>query len=79
LEKINQNKNGRHFEYPDSMIKCCSRIKFAFQTGWRQVVGILSSLNKWIPIPRIPKKSQVSNRFNQLDFDYQETIISKEK
>ena len=31
LEKINQNKNGRHFEYPDSMIKYCSRIKFAFQ------------------------------------------------
>jgi len=79
LEKINQNKNGRHFEYPDSMIKCCSRIKFVFQTGWRQVVGILSSLKKWIPIPRIPKKSQLSNRFNQLDFDYQETIILKEK
>jgi len=79
LEKANKNKNGRHFQFPNSMIKCCSRIKFAFQTGWRQVVGILSSLKQWIPIPRVPKKSQISERFNQLDFDYQETIIKTKK
>ena len=75
LQEINQNKNGRHYQFPNSMIKCCSKIKFAFQTGWRQVVGILTSLKKWVPIPEVPKKSQMSERFNQLDFDYQETII----
>lgn len=79
LEKINQKKNGRHFQFPDSMIKCCSRIKFAFKTGWRQVVGILSSLKKWVPIPNVPRKSQMSERFNQLNFDYRETIIKTEK
>jgi hypothetical protein len=79
LREINKKKNGKHFEYPDSMIKCCSRIKFAFQTGWRQVVGILSSLKRWIPIPKVPGKSQMSNRFNILNFDYQDTLIETEK
>lgn len=79
LKEINQKKNGRHYQFPNSMIKCCSRIKFAFQTGWRQVVGILSSLKKWIPIPKVPQKSQMSERFNQFNFDYQETIIKTEK
>lgn len=79
LEKVNKKKNGKHYEYPDSMIRCCSKIKFAFQTGWRQVVGILSSLKKWIPIPRVPRKSQMSLRFNQLDFDYQETLVKTKK
>jgi len=79
LKEVNENKNGKHYQFPNSMIKCCSRIKFAFQTGWRQVVGILSSLKKWIPIPKVPKKSQMSERFNQLDFDYQETIIETDK
>jgi len=79
LEKVNKKKNGKHFQYPDSMIKCCSKIKFAFQTGWRQVAGILSSLKKWIPIPRVPKKSQMSERFNQLNFDYQRTLVKTEK
>jgi len=79
LEIINKKKNGRRFKFPDSMINCCSKIKFAFQTGWRQVVGILSSLKKWIPIPNVPQKSQMSERFNQLNFDYQETIIRTEK
>lgn len=79
LGKINEKKNGKHYQYPDSMIKCCSKIKFAFQTGWRQVVGILSSLKNWIPIPRVPKKSQMSNRFNQLNFDCQETLIKTER
>ena len=78
LEKINENKNGKHFEYPDSMVRCCSKIKFAFQIGWRQVVGILCSLKNWIPIPKVPKKSQLSNRFNQLKFDYQESLIKTE-
>jgi len=57
------------------MIKCCSKIKSAFRIGWRQVSGILSSLKKWIQIPEVPKKSQISERFNELKFDYQESII----
>jgi len=78
LEKLNQDKKGRKFKFPDSMIKCAAKIKFAFRIGWRQVSGILSSLKKWIPIPNVPKKSQVSQRFNGAKFDYQESII-KEK
>lgn len=75
LETLNKNKGGKKFKFPNSMIKCCSKIKFAFQIGWRQVSGILSTLKKWIPIPDVPKKSQISQRFNDLKFDYQESII----
>jgi len=77
LKELNENKKGRKFKFPNSMIKCCSKIKFAFRTGWRQVSGILSSLKKWIPIPEVPKKSQISERFNELKFDYQESIIKE--
>ena len=50
------------------MIKCCSKIKFAFQTGWRQVVGILSSLKKWVPIPGVPKKITDEQSFQPAEF-----------
>ena len=79
LDDLNRSKEGRHFQYPESMIKYCSKIKFVFQTGWRQVSGILSALKQWIPIPKVPGKSQMSRRFNQLDFNYQETIVKTEK
>lgn len=75
LEKLNKNKKGRKFKFPNSMIKCCSKIKFAFRTGWRQVSGILLSLKKWVPIPDVPRKSQISQRFNELKFDFQESLI----
>jgi hypothetical protein len=79
LEEINKGKRGKHYEFPDSMIKCCSRIKFGFKTGWRQAVGFLLSLKRWIPIPKVPGKSQASERFKELCFDYRETLVKQEE
>ncbi len=79
LNSSNENKEGRHFQYPESMIHCCSKIKFLFNLGWRQVQGVLLSLKKWIPIPKVPSKSQMSERFNSLNLNYQETITKTEK
>ncbi len=46
LEKSNNKKMGRRFQFPKSMIEFCSKTKFAFKIGWRQVKGILNSLKK---------------------------------
>lgn len=75
IKQLNENKNGRKFQFPDSLIEFCGKIKFVFGVGWRQVKGILIALKKWIPIPGIPSKSRVNERFNLLDFEMEETII----
>jgi len=75
IEQLNENKQGRRFQFPKSLIEFCGKIKFVFRIGWRQVKGILLSLSEWISIPNVPSKSQINNRFNLLDFEMEETII----
>ncbi len=75
IKQLNNKKNGRKFEYPNSLIEFCGKIKFIFGIGWRQVKGILLALKNWIPIPKVPSKSRVNERFNLLDFKMEETII----
>ena len=79
LNQLNSHKKGRRFEFPKSMIEFCSKTKFAFKIGWRQVKGILCSLKKWIPIPKVPSKSQMNERFNSLNFEMEDTIIKSKK
>lgn len=78
IKQLNEKKNGRRFQFPNSLIEFCGKIKFIFRVGWRQVEGILIALKNWIPIPKIPSKSRVNERFNLLDFEMEETIV-KEK
>ena len=58
IKQLNNKKNGRKFEYPNSLIEFCGKIKFLFGIGWRQVKGILLALKSWIPIPKVPSKSR---------------------
>lgn len=75
LRELNNKKIGRRFEFPKSLIEFCAKTKFIFRIGWRQVKGVLLALKKWVPIPKIPSKSQINNRFNLLDFEMEDTII----
>jgi len=75
IKQLNNKKNGKRFEYPNSLIEFCGKTKFIFGIGWRQVKGILCALKNWIPIPKIPSKSQINNRFNLLDFDMEDTLV----
>jgi len=79
IDELNKEKVGRKFQFPKSMIEFCSKTKFAFRIGWRQVKGLLKSLKEWIPIPKIPSKSQMNERFNSLNFEMEDTIIKTEK
>lgn len=79
LKQLNNKKRGRRFQFPKSLIEFCSKTKFAFKIGWRQVKGILNSLKEWIPIPKIPSKSQMNDRFNSLDFEMEDTIVKSKK
>jgi hypothetical protein len=75
INNLNENKNGRKYVYPNSLIEFCGKIKFLFGVGWRQVKGILLALKKWIPIPNVPSKSRVNERFNLLNFDLEDNLI----
>jgi hypothetical protein len=75
LDELNQNKTGKRYQFPNSLIEFCAKTKFMFRIGWRQVKGVLISLKNWIPIPNIPSKSQINYRFNLLDFDMKDTIL----
>jgi hypothetical protein len=77
IKQLNENKKGKRFVYPNSLIEFCGKIKFLFGVGWRQIEGILLALKNWIPIPKIISKSRVNERFNLLDFEMTDTIIRK--
>ena len=75
LQDLNQNKIGKKFQFPNSLIEFCAKMKFMFRIGWRQVKGLLIALKNWIPIQSIPSKSQINHRFNLLNFDMKDTLV----
>ena len=75
IDRLNENKEGRKYIYPNSLIEFCGKIKFLFGIGWRQVEGVLLTLKKWIPVPNVPSKSRINERFNQLELDIEEGLV----
>ena len=75
IDRLNENKEGRKYIYPNSLIEFCGKIKFLFGIGWRQVEGVLFALKKWIPVPNVPSKSRINERFNQLELDIEEGLV----
>ena len=78
LTKLNNKKEGAQYKYPNSLIRFCSAIKVVFHLGYRQEQGILTSLQKYIPIPNVISYSQINRRINKLGLDIVKSLAKQE-
>ncbi|RPJ24103.1 MAG: IS5/IS1182 family transposase, partial [Nitrosopumilales archaeon] len=66
LEKMNEDKEGRKFVYPDSFIKLVGYLRAYFHLPYRQTEGIIQA-QAANTLPSIPDYSRICRRNNRLD------------
>jgi hypothetical protein len=67
LEKMNKNKEGRKFVYPDSFIKLLGYMRAYFHLPYRQTEGVVVREHASNTLPSIPDYSNISRRINRLN------------
>jgi hypothetical protein len=68
LEKMNKDKKGRKFVYPDSFIKLLGYMRMYFHLPYRQTEGVVRE-HASSTLPSIPDYSNISRRINRLDIN----------
>ncbi len=62
LASMNDNKRGRPYKFPESMILFLAVVYHAMRVPYRALEGILRSLNKYIPALRVADYSTIAKR-----------------
>src|SRR3954471_252659 len=65
LERMNENKKGKKYKFPDSFILVIGYIRYSFHIPYRQTEGIIKATGK--SLPDHPSYSQICRRVNKLD------------
>ncbi|MDR4512482.1 MAG: IS5 family transposase [Nitrososphaeraceae archaeon] len=65
LEKMNKNKKGRKFVYPDSFIRLLGYMRAYFHLPYRQTEGVVKE-HASNTLPSIPDYSRICRRINKL-------------
>ena len=78
LARMNENKKGKKYKFPDSFILIISHIRICLHLPYRQTEGIIkATVGKGIPEykqPSSPSYSQICRRTNKLDIDINSSI-----
>ncbi len=72
LARMNENKNGKKYKFPDSFVLIVGHIKVYFHLPYRQTEGIIKATGK--NLPDHPCYSQICRRINKLDIDINNSI-----
>lgn len=65
LDRMNENKKGKPYSYPDSFILVIGYMRIYFHLPYRQTEGIIKATGK--NLPDHPSYSQICRRVNKLD------------
>jgi hypothetical protein len=65
IAKMNENKKGKKYKFPDSFILVIGHIRVYFHLPYRQTEGIIKATGK--SLPDHPSYSQICRRVNKLD------------
>ncbi len=76
LEKMNKEKEGRKFVYPDSFVKLLGYMRAYFHLPYRQTEGVVRE-HASNTLPSIPDYSNISRRINRLDIKIIDDDITK--
>jgi hypothetical protein len=66
LERMNQNKMGKPFLFPNSFILAIGYIRYSFQLPYRQTEGIIKATGKNLP-EKSPSYGHICKRINRLN------------
>ena len=67
LARMNENKEGKKYRYPNSFILVIGYIRVYFHLPYRQTEGIIKATGK--NIPNHPSYGQLCRRLSRLDID----------
>ena len=65
LDRMNKNKNGKPYSFPDSFLLIIGYMRIYFHLPYRQTEGIIKATGK--NLPNHPSYSQICRRVNKLD------------
>ena len=65
LDRMNENKKGKKYSFPDSFILIIGYMRIYFHLPYRQTEGIIKATGK--NLPDHPSYSQICRRVNKLD------------
>lgn len=68
IEKMNINKKGKPFVFPDSFILAIGYIRYLFHLPYRQTQGIIKATGKRLPA-NPPSYGHICKRINKLNID----------
>ena len=66
-EKMNKNKKGKPFVFPNSFILVIGYIRTSFRLPYRQTEGIINATGKRLPAN--PSYGHICKRINKLNID----------
>ena len=70
LERMNKNKKGKPFVFPDSFILVIGYIRTLFHLPYRQTEGIINATGKRLLLPANPPcYGHICKRINKLNID----------
>jgi hypothetical protein len=69
LERMNRDKKGKPFKFPDSFILAVGYIRYSFQLPYRQTEGIINVTGKRLPSNNSPSYGHICKRINRLNID----------
>ena len=72
LAKMNENKKGRKFIYPDTLILAIGYMRIYFHLPYRQTEGIIKATGK--SLPNHPSYGHMCKRINSLKVDFNNSI-----
>lgn len=65
LDRMNENKKGKKYKFPDSFILAIGYIRYSFHLPYRQTEGIIKATGK--SIPDHPSYGHICKRINKLN------------
>ena len=68
IERMNRNKKGKPFVFPDSFILAIGYIRYSFHLPYRQTEGIIKATGKRLPA-NPPSYGQICKRINKLNIE----------
>jgi hypothetical protein len=77
LEKMNKNKKGKPFTFPDSFILVIGYIRLLFHLPYRQTEGIINATGKCL-LPANPSYGHICKRINKLNINIKENKVDDE-
>ena len=74
IEKMNEGKRGRPYDYPQSFMIFLKILHDCIQIKYRQLEGFVRALSKYIPKIKAPSFSQIRRRSVKIEIDLYKTL-----